>query len=84
MSKIHFVSKTDQFMKLEYRKTFAFVVLLLLSSLLSTSLTAATYTVGGAGADYATLNALRLSGILTDGDTIVLNGNDFSLERISI
>ena len=43
------------------------------------TVTAATYTVGGAGADYATLEALRTSGQLQDGDTIVLNGDDNSL-----
>ena len=40
-----------------------------------------TWIVGGAGANYATLEALRLSGVLQDGDTIVLNGNDNSLTR---
>jgi len=40
---------------------------------------AAEYTVGGAGANYANLEALRTSGVLKDGDTIVLNRNDTSL-----
>ena len=47
------------------------VLLVFLSS--SASVTAATYTVGGAGANYATLEALRTSGVLRDGDTIILN-----------
>ena len=40
--------------------------------------TAATYTVGGTGANFPTLEALRTSGVLQDGDTIVLNRNDNS------
>jgi len=38
-----------------------------------------TYTVGGAGANFPTLEALRTSGVLQDGDTVVLNRNDISL-----
>ena len=40
--------------------------------------TAATYTVGPGG-DYETLEALRTSGVLQNGDTIVMNGDDMSL-----
>ena len=46
--------------------------------LLPTIATAATYTVGDGG-DYANLEALRTSGILQDGDTIDLNGDDNSM-----
>ena len=56
--------------------TVAALIAVLLSSPLAM---AATYTVGGDGADYANLEALRLSSVLRDGDTIILNGNDNSL-----
>jgi len=46
--------------------------------LFSSVATAATYTVGEGG-DYATLELLRTSGDLANGDTIVLNGDDNSL-----
>ena len=46
--------------------------------LLPTIATAATYTVGDGG-DYVNLEALRTSGVLQDGDTIVLNGDDNSM-----
>ena len=42
------------------------------------SISAATYYVGENG-DYATLELLRTSGVLADGDTIVLNKDDNSL-----
>ncbi|MCL2710214.1 MAG: hypothetical protein FWE95_04980, partial [Planctomycetaceae bacterium] len=51
---------------------------------LAPSLSAATYTVGGAGANYATLEALRASGVLQDGDIVILSNiddNDNSLTR---
>jgi len=44
------------------------------------SLIAETYIVGGVGANFPNLEALRTSGILQDGDTIVLNANDSSLQ----
>jgi len=53
-------------------------LLLFLSS--APTVMAAIYTVGGAGANYANLEALRVSGVLKDGDTIVLNRNDTSLQ----
>ena len=46
---------------------------------LAPSAMAATYIVGGAGADYVNLEALRTSGVLQDGDTIIINADDNSL-----
>ena len=43
--------------------------------------TAETYTVGGTDAAYATLETLRTSDVLADGDTIILNADDSSLEK---
>ena len=57
----------------------ALAVLFILISL-SATVSAATHTVGGDGADYATLEDLRTApGVLQNGDTIVLNGDDNSL-----
>jgi len=53
------------------------IFLVFLSS--ATTIAQTTYTVGGAGANYATLEQLRTSGVLRDGDTIILNANDNSL-----
>ena len=58
---------------------FGQIALLLFFVFSTTTVTAATYTVGGEGADYPTLEALRTSSRLQDGDTIVLNGDDNSL-----
>jgi len=55
---------------------FALAIFLAIS--VSTATVAAIHTVGP-GETYATLNALRLAGVLQNGDTIVLNGDDSSL-----
>jgi predicted outer membrane repeat protein len=56
---------------------FALAIFLAIS--VNTATVAATIHTVGPGEAYATLNALRLAGVLQNGDTVVLTGDDSSL-----
>jgi len=56
---------------------FPVVAALLLLLFSATTVAQTTYTVGGAGANYSSLNALRQANVMRDGDTIVLRGGQY-------